>query len=518
MGSNPPAQIGRYRMLCHLASGGMAEVWIAEGPNSRNEPLVCVKLMLAGLERDETFMRMFIEEARLAAPLCHPNLVQIDDLGMAEGRLYLAMEYIRGQALSVLSWSLQESGKSLEPELAASLVAQACRGLDYAHDYRDASGKALGLVHRDVSPHNLILRDDGRVKVVDFGIAKATSVSGTRTANLKGKIGYMAPEQIHGKGIDRRTDVFALGVTLWELSTGVKMFAGASDVEILSRILSVPFPDPREVAPDLPDELARITMRACARKPTGRYATAREMAEELEAFARIHLTASAGEALAILAEQTCPPMPRTPGDALERARMAPPPESGSLLASPSADPPAAVPARTRSQRQAPAIESDETGVVAAKAARPTAPARAPEPRDALRRAGRSCVGRGRAHPAGALGSPGRTAGADRRRRRAVARRLREDRPARRGRLPDAADQSLVQRVAGGAEARPHAALEGQAPGGRAHPAPAERARRQLRLSRRHRARGEPRARRRGAGRPAARPVRVERRGDTVAPA
>lgn len=327
-----PLQIGQYRLLCHLATGGMAEVWIAQGPNSRNDPLVCVKLMLAGLERDEEFLSMFIEEAKLAAPLQHPNLVQIDDLGVGDGRLYLAMEYIRGHALSVLAKALPERGERLAPELAAAMVAQVARGLDYAHDFRSRDGRSLGLVHRDISPHNLILRGDGRVKVVDFGIAKATSIAGTRTRGLKGKVGYMSPEQIHGRGIDRRTDVFALGVTLWELSTGQRLFTGTSEAEVLTKIMTQLIPDPRERDPDLPEELAALTLRALARKPENRLATAGELAEGLEAFVRARLDGPAEPILADLAARALPALPRTAEEALERARLSPKVPSGSLLA------------------------------------------------------------------------------------------------------------------------------------------------------------------------------------------
>ncbi|MFN7134542.1 MAG: serine/threonine protein kinase, partial [Myxococcales bacterium] len=234
---------GKYRLLRLLARGGMAEVHLAEGPNPRNDELVCLKLMLPNLATDREFLSMFVEEAKLAAPLSHRNLVQIDDLGLKDGRLYLAMEYIRGHALSVLHRELLRKTLLMPPVLAAAAIAQACRGLDHAHDANGQDGRPLGLVHRDISPQNLILRFDGLVKVVDFGIAKATSVSGTRTTHLKGKLPYMSPEQINGRGIDRRTDVFAMGASLYELLCGRRLFTGKTDAELIRQIMFEPIRD-----------------------------------------------------------------------------------------------------------------------------------------------------------------------------------------------------------------------------------------------------------------------------------
>ncbi len=309
-----PVRFGKYELLCRLAKGGMAEVHLASADNTRGDPLVCVKMMLPGLAEDREFLFMFIEEARLAAPLHHRNLVQVDELGLHDDRLFLAMEYIRGHALSKLVRLLEARREVLEPALAAAAIAQAARGLDYAHSFV-SEGRPLGLVHRDVSPHNLILSFDGEVKVVDFGIAKATGISGTRTQHLKGKVPYMSPEQLQGRGIDRRSDVFGLGVTLYELCTGRRMFEGA-DAAIIQKILFGPYPDPRDFA-RVPNRLAEIIERACARKPEQRIATAGELASELEAFVASALRGSPEAKLAELARRVMPPLPTTRDEALD---------------------------------------------------------------------------------------------------------------------------------------------------------------------------------------------------------
>jgi serine/threonine-protein kinase len=302
---------GKFTLLGRLAHGGMAEVFLAEGPNPRGDPLVCLKLILPAYAAEKTFMSMFIDEAKLTAPLAHPNVIQIDDIGICNGRLFLAMEYIRGQTLAILCQTAMARGQIFPPEVAASAIAQACRGLNHAHEATDPTGRHLGIVHRDVSPQNLMLRDDGVVKVVDFGIAKATTESGTRTQSMKGKVRYMSPEQIHGRHIDRRTDVFAMGATLFELCTGEKLFNGKGEPEIIKQILFEPTPDPRARAPEIPEEVSAIVRRACARKPERRFPTAAELAEELDAFAKTRLRHPPLEVLSRYATDLAGPLPRT---------------------------------------------------------------------------------------------------------------------------------------------------------------------------------------------------------------
>ena len=308
-----PQQLGKFTLLHLLAQGGMAEVYLAEGPNSRRDPLVCVKVILPALAGDRQFLELFIQEAKVTAQLSHKNLLRVDDFGMEDGRLYLAIEYIRGRSLADVVKGLRTEGKSLPPSQAAAALQQAAVGLHQAHDARDAAGKPLGIVHRDISPDNLMLRDDGVVKVVDFGIAKATAAaSAANTTTLKGKPLYMAPEQILAQAVDRRTDVFALGVTLYELCTGARMFHAKTDAVAMQQILSGPLPDPRSLNPEIPDGLATVIRTACARPPELRYQTAADLAEDLEPFAGVR----AREALAAFAARTFADLPRTRADAL----------------------------------------------------------------------------------------------------------------------------------------------------------------------------------------------------------
>ena len=232
--------IGKYKLVRLIASGGMAEVYLARQAGAAGfEKLVCLKRILPHLARDRQFVEMFLNEARLAARLDHPNIVSIHDLGEANGNYFIAMEFIDGPSLRAVAKRAQERGERLPIAEVVKIVSMAAGGLHYAHDLAGPDGKPLGLVHRDISPDNVLVHRNGMAKVVDFGIAKAANSSGmTRTGTLKGKVAYMPPEQLRGDALDRRADVFALGVVLYEMLGGKRPWEGDSEVSLIGRIMT----------------------------------------------------------------------------------------------------------------------------------------------------------------------------------------------------------------------------------------------------------------------------------------
>jgi eukaryotic-like serine/threonine-protein kinase len=279
-------QIGKYRLLTELGSGGMAQVYLAlvRGPSGFVKLSVLKLLKDAGGLADEPgVLTMFLNEAQLSARLNHPNVVQTYEVGEEQGRHYLVMEYLEGQPLDRVLRRVRDASARALPCLLR-VLCDALAGLHYAHELRDFDGSPLGVVHRDVSASNLFVTYEGQAKVVDFGIAKARRVSSATAAGaLKGTLRYMAPEQARGgQGVDRRADVFAVGVLLWEATSGARMWAGHEDVSILHRLLSGDVPRLREVAPDAPEALALICDRALAADADARYPTAHAMRADLE--------------------------------------------------------------------------------------------------------------------------------------------------------------------------------------------------------------------------------------------
>jgi serine/threonine protein kinase len=275
--------LGKYRLLATLGHGGMADVYlaVAQGPAGFNKLLV-IKELRPGLAQDPEFLSMFMDEARLAARLHHPNVVQTYEAAGVAGRYYIAMEYLDGQPLNRLIAEYAK-GEGLPLSAGLRILCEALSGLHYAHELADYDGRRLAVVHRDVTPHNLFVTYDGEVKLVDFGIAKAAgSSSETRIGMLKGKVGYMAPEQARAEDVDRRTDIYGMGVILWELLARHRMWRGVPDVTILSRLAADQVPDLAADALDLPSELLRICARATAPRAEERYATAEEFRSELE--------------------------------------------------------------------------------------------------------------------------------------------------------------------------------------------------------------------------------------------
>ena len=229
-----PQRFGKYILLDRIASGGMAEVFRAKVTGAEDfQRLIAIKCILPHLVEDEEFCRMFIDEAKLASHLSHANICQIYELGDHAGRLYIGMELITGCNLREMTRRVQKLGLRLPDSLVAYIISKAAEALDYAHQMKNPDGSPINLVHRDVSPQNILLSYDGAVKLVDFGIAKAEQrLTETQSGVLKGKFSYMAPEQVRGKASDQRSDIFAWGCVLWELLVGKKAFHGESDLEI----------------------------------------------------------------------------------------------------------------------------------------------------------------------------------------------------------------------------------------------------------------------------------------------
>lgn len=270
-------QLGRYEMLTPIASGGMASVWAARLIGTSGfRKIVAIKSMLPDLADEPDYREMFLDEARIASKLRHPNVCETFDLGEQDGELFMAMEWVDGVSLHRLLRDSHKHTRPIAPEIGARIVAHACAGLHAAHEATDDDGAPLAIVHRDVSPHNLLVSVAGHVKVTDFGVAKARNKSHrTAAGQAKGKLAYMAPEQLRLAGaVDRRADVFSLGCVLYEASTGQKPFDAVSDVELMRAILERAPKRPSEILPGYPAELERIIVRAMAKDPSERFASA----------------------------------------------------------------------------------------------------------------------------------------------------------------------------------------------------------------------------------------------------
>ncbi|PTL84552.1 protein kinase [Vitiosangium sp. GDMCC 1.1324] len=280
-------QVGKYQLIRKLATGGMAEVFLAKaaGPMGFEKTLV-LKRILPHLAEEPAFVEMFLSEAKLAAQLTHPHIVQIFDFGEADGAYFLAMEYIDGPNLRTLVKRAAAQGMSLPMAACARLITHACEGLAFAHDFIDPeTGEALGLIHRDISPDNILLSKQGAVKVVDFGIAKAAGQSHkTRSGVIKGKLAYMSPEQVRAESLDRRADVYALGVVLYELLTAHKPIESESDVGLIQAILAQAPTPAAQLRPELPDSLRHILDRALAKDREQRYPDCHAFQSDLEDF------------------------------------------------------------------------------------------------------------------------------------------------------------------------------------------------------------------------------------------
>jgi eukaryotic-like serine/threonine-protein kinase len=281
----PGMVLGRYELLLPVAQGGMATVWAARQKGSRGfQKTVAIKTMLPALSDDPQFEQMFLDEAALAARIHHPNVAEILDLGEQEEILYLVMEWIDGEALSVISKAARKADVQLPMRVGLRILAQACAGLQAAHELRDDGEEPLQLVHRDVSPQNILVTYDGVVKLVDFGVAKAVGRAGgeTTAGQLKGKVPYMSPEQARGGHVDRRTDIFAMGIVLYRLTTGLHPFMGENDLVTMRNIITRPVLPPRVKNPQYSAELEHIVLKCLQKEPDRRYASMLELQTAIE--------------------------------------------------------------------------------------------------------------------------------------------------------------------------------------------------------------------------------------------
>ena len=282
-------RFGPYKLIDRMAIGGMAEVFKAKKAGVEGfEKVVALKRILPHLSDNKEFLDMFVDEAKMVAGLTHPNIVQTTDLGRIENSYYIEMEFVHGRDLRTIMRRAREKGLRMPLDLSLRVVSQVCAALEYAHRKKDAAGRPMDIVHRDVSPQNILISFEGDVKLVDFGIAKAaTKASNTDRGALRGKLLYMSPEQAWGRPIDRRSDVFSLGIVLYEMVTETKPFIGAgTELTILELVRQCVITPAREVNPRVPEALDRVIMKALARDPGERFQDAGQMQRGLERFLR----------------------------------------------------------------------------------------------------------------------------------------------------------------------------------------------------------------------------------------
>jgi serine/threonine protein kinase len=281
-----PLPFGKYYLLERINVGGMAEVFKAKTFGVEGfERLLAVKRILPNIAEDEEFITMFIDEAKIAVQLQHANIAQIFDLGKVDDSFFIALEYVHGRDVRSIFDRMRSRGEVVPIAMACYIVMQVCEGLDYAHNKRDGQGRELHLVHRDISPQNVLIGYEGEVKLIDFGIAKAAGkASKTQAGILKGKFGYMSPEQVRGLPIDRRSDIFAVGIVLYELLTGERLFVGESDFSTLEKVRNVEIMPPSSYNKKIPPELERLVLKALARDPEDRYSNAIDLHDDLQSF------------------------------------------------------------------------------------------------------------------------------------------------------------------------------------------------------------------------------------------
>ncbi|MGE0402962.1 MAG: protein kinase [Kofleriaceae bacterium] len=283
----PGDKLGKFELIRQIAVGGMAELYLARTMGIEGfEKLVVVKRILPQYADNQQFVSMFLNEARLSATLHHPNIAQVYDIGVEDGDYFFSMEYIHGEDLGRLNATAIENGVPMSLDAALTLVAGLCGGLHYAHTKAGPDGKPLEVVHRDVSPSNVLVSYDGGVKLVDFGIARAGSAPATTRGGLKGKIAYMSPEQCKGEAkLDRRSDIYSIGTILYELTTGRLPFVDDNEYAVLNNIVNVDVPRPSTIVPSYAPALEAIVLKALARDPAQRFGSALELQKEIEDFA-----------------------------------------------------------------------------------------------------------------------------------------------------------------------------------------------------------------------------------------
>ena len=275
---------GKYEKIRRIAQGGMGEVFLARQTGVLDR-LAILKALRVDLAKETEFVDQFLDEARVAATLNHPNIVAIYDVGEFNSTYYIAMEYIAGEDLSKLWYAAAKAGIGLPFQVSVRIIMEAALGLDHAHRARDVRGQPLNIVHRDVSPQNIMVRADGVTKLVDFGIAKAANKSSrTQAGMVKGKLQYMSPEQVRGEPLDGRSDQFSLGIVLWEMCTGRRLFKADNEINTLQKILQTPIPRPSQHVPGFPVELEAVIARMLERDPNKRFANVGEVAARLKEY------------------------------------------------------------------------------------------------------------------------------------------------------------------------------------------------------------------------------------------
>jgi serine/threonine protein kinase len=276
----------RYRVLSRLASGGMAEVFLAESASIEGfKKQVAIKRVLPALSEKKRFIAMFLDEARLSAHLTHSNVAQVFDIGVGDNAYFIVMEYVDGADLKQIIEYMKKSGAAFSVEAACFVASKICEGLTYAHELRGPDGQPLDIIHRDMSPPNVLITKHGEVKIVDFGLAKAQSqLEKSEAGIIKGKFGYLSPEAARGLTIDHRTDIFAVGIILWEMLAGRRLFYGETDFATVKLVQEAKIPSVRSDNPAVPAELEKILGRALTREPATRYPTARDLGKDLTSF------------------------------------------------------------------------------------------------------------------------------------------------------------------------------------------------------------------------------------------
>ena len=286
--SGAPTRIGKYRIVRQIAQGGMAEIYLATSTGIEGFEKLCVlKRILPLLAGNQEFVQMFLDEARIAASLLHSNIAQVFDIGEDKGSYYFVMEFLRGEDVRHILQSSVKMKTFVPFEHVVTIITGTCAGLHYAHELKGKDGKPLSIVHRDISPQNVFVTHDGSVKLCDFGIAKsAAQLTETRVGTLKGKIRYMSPEQCQSEPLDRRSDVFALSIVLWELVTLRRLFSGKSDFDVFKAIVESPIPRPSAFRPDIHEGLESIIMKGLARDREERFQSAQDMQIAIEDWSR----------------------------------------------------------------------------------------------------------------------------------------------------------------------------------------------------------------------------------------
>lgn len=286
MSSNRGTRFGKYTLLNRIAVGGMAEVFLARQEGLEGfEKTICIKRIRPHLSSQPNFVRMFLNEAKLAAQLNHPNVVQIYDLGRVNDSYFIAMEYISGRDMSRIIPKAEKAGIPFPMIYALRIASNVCEGLYYAHTKGDAYGNPLNVVHRDITPENILVSFNGTVKIVDFGIAKAnTQLEQTRAGEIKGKLSYMSPEQCMGHVLDARSDIFSFGSVIYEWITGYKLFTGENEMAILKSIIDGKIYPPSYFKEDVPEAVERILMKALDKDKSKRYQSAWEMQFDIDTY------------------------------------------------------------------------------------------------------------------------------------------------------------------------------------------------------------------------------------------